>query len=152
MIKNTIELVRKLLSIQLVRFFIAGGINAAFGYGVFAFFLWTGMDYKLAAACGTVLGIFFNFGTFGKMVFNKLKPILLFRFIGVYIFLYFVNIALLKGFLMIGINSYIGGAILVVPMGVFAFLLHRKFVFGPRAGVPVAPPDAPQEKTADEKN
>jgi len=152
LIKSVIDLIRKLLSIQLVRFFIVGGINAVFGYCTFAMFLWAGMDYKLAVACGTILGIFFNFGTFGKMVFNKLKPILLFRFIGVYIFLYFVNIALLKGFLMIGVNSYIGGAILVVPMGIFAFILHRTFVFGRNSSAVDAPQAGSLAKTADDKN
>ncbi|MGC7556563.1 GtrA family protein, partial [Pandoraea pneumonica] len=47
--------------IRLVNYFLVGGLNTLFGYGVFAVCLWIGLHYSLAIAISTVLGTLFNF-------------------------------------------------------------------------------------------
>lgn len=122
-------LIRRALETRWIRFFFVGGINTVFGYCLFAFFLWLGLHYAVAAALATVIGVVFNFGTIGKLVFNTFEPALVFRFVAVYCVVYFVNIICIKGLLMLGINTYIAGAITTVPMGFFGYFLHKTFVF-----------------------
>jgi len=129
MLKKSVEFIRRALKNRLIRFFIVGGINTVFGYSVFAFFFWIGLHYALAGALATVLGVLFNFGTIGKLVFNNFKPNFIFRFVGVYCVNYVLGVLFMKGFLMIGVNPYISGAILTLPMGVFGYFLHKTFVF-----------------------
>jgi putative flippase GtrA len=124
------DLASKALSNRLLRFFVVGGINTLFGYSVFAFFIWLGLHYAIAVLCATVLGVLFNFGTIGKLVFDRFSPALIFRFVAVYAVLYLINVAGIKGMLLAGFNSYAGGAVMIVPMGVLGFFMHRKFVFG----------------------
>ena len=119
--------------IMFVKFLVVGGINTLFGYGIFAFFLYIGLHYSLAALFSTILGIFFNFKTTGRLVFGSKDNSLIFKFFGVYGFTYIFNVMGLKIFLMFGVNNYIAGAILMVPMVIMAFLLQKKYVFEPKS-------------------
>ena len=73
---------------QLWRFLCVGLLNTLFGYLCFAFFVYLGLHYALAVGLATCAGIVFNFQTTGKIVFNNTRTILIFKFIGVYAFLY----------------------------------------------------------------
>jgi len=129
LIKNIIALVRRLWAIQLLRFLFVGGINTLFGYGVFAFFILMGLHYTIAALLGQICGVLFNFKTYGTLVFKNKNNWLIFRFIGVYIVSYLLNIGFLKLFNYYGVNNLIAGAILMIPMALITFVLNRRFVF-----------------------
>ena len=114
---------------QLIKFLLVGGLNTLFGYGVFAFFLSLRLHYSLAALLGTLLGILFNFKTYGTLVFRNSDNRHLFKFLGVYGTTYLLtvsSIAVLKSFPM---SAFAAGAILAVPMALISFLLNRRFVF-----------------------
>jgi putative flippase GtrA len=128
------EFTGRILGNRLVRFFIVGGINSVFGYGLFALFIRLGLHPSLALLLATVLGVAFNFGTIGKLVFKTLELRLIMKFVMVYTVLYLVNWLFLKLLLMAGYSAYVGGAVLVVPMGVLGFVLHRTFVFTGKKG------------------
>jgi putative flippase GtrA len=118
-----------LLENKLIRFFLVSGLNTVFGYGFFALLIFIGLSYPLALFLGTIAGILFNFKTIGGLVFNNQNNLLIFKFFGVYGITYLCNLgglALLKSF---DINTYLGGAILIIPVGLLAFLLNRTFVF-----------------------
>jgi putative flippase GtrA len=115
---------------QLIRFLFVGGLNTLFGYGAFALFLSLRVHYSLAALLATVLGILFNFKTYGTLVFGNSDNRLLFKFLGVYGTTYLLtvsSIAVLKSFSM---SALAAGAILAVPMALISFVLNRRFVFG----------------------
>ena len=119
----------KLLKNKLIRFFIVSGINTIFGYGFFALLIFLGVFYPIALFIGTVAGILFNFKTVGVFVFKSHNNKLIFKFFGVYGIIYLFNlggVALLKYF---GFDTYTSGAILLIPAGLFAFLLNKIFVF-----------------------
>jgi len=119
---------------RFILFLFVGVLNTAFGYGLFALFIWLGLHYSLAVLFSTILGVLFNFKTIGGIVFKDGNNRLIFRFIAVYVFLYVLNVTGLKLFDMAGLtNKYISGAILLMPMAVISFLLNKKFVF--RKGV-----------------
>lgn len=120
---------KQLLNNQLIRFFIVGGVNTVFGYSVFAFLIYLGLHYSIAALAGTFIGVLFNFKTTGKLVFKNSDNTLIIRFFAVYGIVYLLNVTGLAFFNHIQINNYVAGAILIVPVGVIAFLLNKKFVF-----------------------
>ena len=114
---------------QFVKFLLVGGLNTLFGYGIFALFLALGVHYSLAALLSTVLGILFNFKTYGTLVFRSSDNRLIFKFLGVYGVTYLLTvagIAVLKSF---HLSAFAAGAILAVPVALIGFLLNRRFVF-----------------------
>jgi len=114
---------------QFIKFLFVGGINTAFGYGIFALFIFIGLHYSLAVFLGTVCGILFNFKTTGSLVFKNKNNALIFRFFGVYGVTFILNVIGLKLFTIFDINNYLGGALLILPMAVVSFGLNKKLVF-----------------------
>jgi putative flippase GtrA len=119
----------KLWNIRFVRFLVVGGINTVFGYSVYAFFIYIGLHYSLAALFATILGVLFNFKTTGKIVFDNSNNSLLLKFIGVYLITYLISLAFLKGLVLLKINLYLAGALVILPNAVIAYLLNKRFVF-----------------------
>lgn len=116
-----------------IKFLFVGLLNAAFGYSVFAAFIWTGMHYAIASLLATVLGVLFNFKTVGALVFRNRKNSLLVRFAGVYVVTFCLNVLLLKAFNYYQVNMYLAGFLLLGPMAVIAYVLNRHFVFHQRS-------------------
>ena len=115
---------------RLIKFFLVGGLNTAFGYAAFVFYVWLGFGIVLAPLLGTITGMLFNFKTIGVLVFKNHDNKLILRFFAVYAVTYLVNVAGLKIFELCGLkNLYIGGLILIVPVALLAFYLHKNFVF-----------------------
>jgi len=108
---------------------VVGGVNTLFGYSVFALFTLIGLHYVLAALLATICGILFNFKTTGTIVFRNRDNRLILRFFGVYLITYSLMVGLLKLFDMAGVIPLVGGAIIVLPLAVFSFLLMKKLVF-----------------------
>jgi putative flippase GtrA len=113
----------------LVRFLAVGFLNTVFGYSCFAVFLYAGVHYALALLLATLFGVLFNFKSIGVLVFKSHNNRLIFRFVAVYVFVYGVNVTLLKLLYVQGVGPYYGGAVLIMPMALLAFFLNRKFVF-----------------------
>lgn len=120
---------------QFFKFLIVGGLNTVFGYGLFALFLFFRFHYSLAVLFATVLGVFFNFFTIGKLVFLNSKHQLIWKFIGVYIIVYVLNVSGLWIFEQLMFNLYIAGALLVLPLAVVSFILNKYWVFTTNQGM-----------------
>jgi len=113
----------------LIKFLFIGGLNTVFGYSIYALFIFAGLYYPFAIIISTIFGVLFNFQTTGKIVFNNSKNNLLFKFIGVYSVICFINILFLKVFELFKVNMYFAGAVLIFPMAFLSFSLNKKFVF-----------------------
>lgn len=118
---------------RLLRFFLVGGVNTVFGYGAYALFLLIGLHYVWAALLGTVAGVIFNFFTTGRLVFDRSTSGGLFRFVAVYAVMYLLNVAALWVLDRFGLNPYVSGLILILPMACVSYLLMRRFVFKERS-------------------
>ena len=114
---------------KLIRFFFVGGINTVFGYCLFAFFLFIGLHYAIAGFIATILGIMFNFKTYGVLVFKNKNNKLIFKFILVYFITYCIGIFFIWLFSLININHYIALAIITIPNALLGFYLNKKLVF-----------------------
>jgi putative flippase GtrA len=113
----------------LVRFLAVGFLNSVFGYGCFAILLYAGIHYALALLMATVAGVLFNFKSTGVLVFKSHNNRLIFRFVMVYTLLYGINVAGIKLLQITSVEPYYGGAFMIIPMALLAFLLNRKYVF-----------------------
>ncbi len=127
--KPVFQFCKNAMKHQLIRFFLVGALNTLFSYCIFAFLIWVGISYPWALFIGSVLGVLFNFKTYGRLVFNSRNNKLIGRFFLVYAIVYLFNYVGLRIFLHVGINNYIGGAILAIPGGLLGFLLNKTFVF-----------------------
>lgn len=127
-----INLLKKVLSYRYIRFLLVGFVNTVFGYGFYAFFIFIGLHYSLAAFLGTVLGVLFNFQTIGRLVFKRTNGKFIFlRFVSAYAFGYFLNITLIYLLKKVGFNDYLAGAVLVLPVATLIYFLNSRYVFKP---------------------
>lgn len=129
MIKRIVALIRRLWTIQFLRFLVVGAVNTVFGYTVFAVLILLHLHYALAALLAQICGVLFNFKTTGTLVFKNKSNRLIFRFFGVYLVTYMLTVGLLKLFNLYGVNNLIAGAIIALPMASVSFLLNKKLVF-----------------------
>lgn len=120
---------RKLLQVKLLRFLLVGVLNAAFGYGCFAGFLYLGLHYSAALLLATVLGVAFNFKSTGALVFGSKNNKLIFRFIAGYGVVYGANLAGIAALKLLGVEPYLAGMALIVPMALLSFVINNRFVF-----------------------
>ena len=122
--------VKNILNRKLILFFLVAGLNTLFGYVLFAGLIFIGLPYVLATLLAQILGVLFNFKTYGVLVFKNNDNSRIFRFVGVYILIYIINISLMFLFRKLwGLNDYEIGAILAIPMGLLGFFLNKRFVF-----------------------
>jgi putative flippase GtrA len=121
--------VKNLWNVQILRFFIMGGVNVIFSYSIFAFLIFINLHYSLACFFGTILSILFNFKITGSIVFRNMDNTLFFKYIGVYVIVFVLNVIGLKILHSFGINSYIAGAMLILPLSLVAYVLNKSFVF-----------------------
>jgi putative flippase GtrA len=123
------SLTKETLRNQFLRFILVSGANTIFGFLVFSFFIFLKFYYPIAVLFSTICGILFNFQTIGRFVFFSKNNLLIFRFIGIYVITYLLLTIGIGILIRLHINTYISGAIMVLPIGVTSFLLNKKFVF-----------------------
>lgn len=114
---------------QLLLFLLVGMVNASFGYSTFSLCIYLGYHYTVAVLVSTCLGVIFSFNTTGRIVFNHFHVSLFLKYIGVYVFLYFFNVALLQLLQFFSTNYYLTGFITIFPCALMAFLLNKFLVF-----------------------
>ncbi|MBO7227894.1 MAG: GtrA family protein [Bacteroidales bacterium] len=123
------KLIQKYITAEFIRFVLVAILNTLFGYGVYTLLVYCGMHFSLATLISTILGVLFNFKTYGILVFKNSSNKLIFRFVLVYCVVYLCNIggiALLK---TLGMSSYLAGAVMLVPVGLLGFILNKIFVY-----------------------
>ena len=119
----------KFKNINFYKYLVIGSINTGFGYGVFALFLFLGWHYSVAVLFATVLGVMFNFQTYGKFVFNNHSQHLIVKFVLVYVVIYLINVSLLSLVDFFVADLYLSGAIVILPIAYLGYVLNRKFVW-----------------------
>ena len=113
------------------KFIFTGFINTAFGYGTFVFLIKLGCSVWLAVIGSTILGVCFNFLTYGSYVFGYKNYRSLIRFIVFYVLITTLNILALKILISHHINSLVAQAIILPVMAILGFFCLKKFVYCP---------------------
>ena len=93
------------------------------------FYYFFGIHYSLAVLVATILGILFNFQTYGRFVFKNHSWSLLGRFVFVYTTIYLVNITLLLVFDLLVSNLYISGAMATPIIAYLGYILNKRYVW-----------------------
>ena len=114
---------------QFLVFLVVGGLNTAFGYGIYAALIYMGLHYALAVLLATVLGVLFNFKTTGTIVFASQDNSLIVKFFGVYAILFVFNAVFIHILRNFSFNDYVAGAITIPFAAVLSFILNKKLVF-----------------------
>ena len=104
-------------------------MNTLFGYSIFAFFLWIGIHFSIAALISTIGGVLFNFSTFGRIVFDNKSYSNLPKFSWVYALNYFLGIGILYYCDHLNYNLYFVQALLLLPTALLRYLLMKYFVY-----------------------
>ena len=110
-------------------YLIVGLANTALSYALYAFFLSLGAEYRLANLAALVISIFTGFKLQGTYVFGNGSNRLIFRYIALWAMLYWSNITLIGLLKERGFNSYLAGAIALVPIVALSFVLQKYVVF-----------------------
>ncbi len=112
-----------------LRYLAVGGLNTAFGYASYAAFVVAGAPLWLALAGSTSLAFFFNFITYGGLVFGRASYRLLPRFLSFYAGLGGLNFLLLRGLTWSSLGPLSAQALLLPVLAGVGFLGMRRFVF-----------------------
>lgn len=106
-------------------------MNTAFGYGLFALFVWLGLNIFVAQIVSHVLGMTFNYFTYSKYAFAGHKASRV-NYIASYGANYLVNLAVLWGFDQFIHSPYLAGALTVLIASVINYFVLKQFVFTAR--------------------
>ena len=122
------RLINSLISLSFLK---TGILNSIFGYSTYAFFLFLGFKFQTSLFLATILGICFNYVTFGQIVFKSKHSSLTFiKFIFTYLFVYFINVTMLKYFQrVIDINPYIAQILCLIPIIFLNWFLLKFWVY-----------------------
>jgi putative flippase GtrA len=116
-----------------MRFVLVGGINTAFGYGVYAAGIYAGAGYAVASAISMIAGVLFNYYTTGGLVFRGASSASLLRFTVCYAVVYLFSVALLAQMDAAGIDPYLAGILVGMPAALLSYLLLKLLVFRRKA-------------------
>jgi putative flippase GtrA len=118
---------------ELITFNIVGIINTAVTYIVYSFFVFIGIDYRLALILEYCLGIGLSFTLHRKFTFRHTEPVsfrMVFSMIGSYLVVLCINFFLLS-FLVekLHFNKYFGQLIALSISVAFSFMAQKFIVF-----------------------
>ena len=130
------RLLRGRTPLQFVKFLAVGALNTLFGYCVFAGLVLAGLHPMPALVLTYVVGVLFNYVTFGRLVFRHRSTRAFARFIGAYVVIYFFNLALFHGATALGAGPLLAQALCVPVVALFSFLLFKLHVFREPPGAP----------------
>ncbi|NQT57494.1 MAG: GtrA family protein [Bacteroidetes bacterium] len=124
-----LNLIKRLIHNKIIRFYFTGGINTAFGYGVFALFIVIGFSPWIATAISTIMGILFNYKSYSIIVFNEKTWKKIVPFIAVYALIYILNNGIIIIFGLWGVKPILAGLSATIPLALVSYLLNKRFVF-----------------------
>jgi putative flippase GtrA len=115
---------------NVIRFLAVGGLNTLFGFLVYSLLIWLGLRLEAALLFSWVIGLAFNFVTYGKLAFgSKLTRHNLPRFTGVYALSYFLNLFLDQRLIAMGLSAYAAQFVVLPFMAATMFFALRYFVY-----------------------
>ena len=114
---------------EVFRFVLAGMLNTAVGYGIYACGVLLGLAPSLALAIAFIFGSVFNYFSTGRIAFGARSIYAFPRFIAAYVALYLFNVTLLYGLRQLNLNALLSQAIALPPTVICTFVVMKLFVF-----------------------
>lgn len=122
------EMIARQRLVEIARYLVAGVVNTAFGYGLYAGLIWLGLDRYVAQAVGYVLGTGFNYLTYSRHVFTDAGPAKA-RFALSYGVNYLINLGGLALVSHVIANPYLAGAVTTLGVVALNYVVLRRLVF-----------------------
>jgi putative flippase GtrA len=113
---------------QLWRYYQAGVVNTAFGFGLYSLLVWLGMNMFAAQLLSHCIGVAFNYVSYSRHVFHGAEAAKL-RFVVSYVVNYLMGLAGLALAIQFIASPYIAGFVSVVFVSVINYLVLKRFVF-----------------------
>jgi putative flippase GtrA len=113
------------------RYYGAGVVNTAFGYGLFAGLVWLGLNVFVAQIIGHVAGTVFNYIMFRRFVFTNSGPAIL-RYVASYAANYLIGLGFLATIRMAVPSPYVAGLLAIVCTSAVNYVILKLFVFRSR--------------------
>lgn len=113
---------------RLLRYYQAGVVNTAFGYGSFAALVALGMNIYLAQILAHSAGMAFNYLTFSHYAFRGHRPSLG-RYLGSYGVNYLLSLGSLAALVHLGLSPYVAGLGSIVAVSIINYFVLKLFVF-----------------------
>jgi putative flippase GtrA len=122
---------KRLYSAQIIHFALTGLVNTFFGYFIYVLLIYLGVSYSVALLVSTILGVLFNYLTFGSVVFRREKEWrIFFKFILSYFFVYIINVFLLKLLVDgLSIDPYSSQLLCMIPSVSVSWVLLKYWVY-----------------------
>jgi putative flippase GtrA len=118
---------------RFLRFLIVGGLNTAVNYGIYALLVYLGLGYLLAATLSFVAGLVISFKSQRRFVFRSRGKHSFTLFVASWLLIYVIHVSMLGLLVRSGVDSYLAGALLLVPTALLSFAVLRLVVFRERA-------------------
>lgn len=113
---------------RLWRYYQAGIVNTAFGYGLYALFVALGFNMFVAQIVAHLLGMAFNYFTYSRHAFHD-STVSKSRFIASYAVNYLLGLAALWSASQFIPSPYLAGFVAVVIVSLLNYLILRHWVF-----------------------
>ncbi|MFC3443146.1 GtrA family protein [Sphingobium rhizovicinum] len=117
---------------EIWRYYQAGLINTAFGFGAFSLLVWLGLNLFAAQLIAHLAGMAFNYLTYSRHVFRGAAPARL-RFILSYAGNYVVGLAMLYLCSRVIASPYLAGLASTVIVSVINYFALKHLVFRGRS-------------------
>ena len=118
---------------RLWRYYQAGIVNTAFGYGLFALFVALGLNMYVAQIASHLLGMAFNYFTYSRHAFHD-SDVSKSRFIASYAVNYLLGLGALWAVSQAVASPYLAGLIVVAIVSLINYFILKHWVFTARAG------------------
>lgn len=112
------------------RYYQAGIVNTAFGYGLYALFVAIGLNMYLAQIVAHVLGVAFNYFTYSRHAFHDSQASKG-RFVASYAVNYLLGLTALAAAAQVIASPYLAGFIAVLVVSLINYFILRHWVFRP---------------------
>lgn len=113
---------------RVFRYYQAGIVNTAFGYGLFAALVYFGLNLYIAQIISHILGMLFNYLTYSRYAFAD-HSARVSRYILSYAVNYMFSLGALYAFSRFIASPYAAGLLATVLVSAINYLVLRKLVF-----------------------
>ena len=117
---------------RLWRYYQAGIVNTAFGYGLYALFVALGLNMYLAQIVAHLLGMAFNYVTYSRHAFHD-SDVSKSRFVASYAVNYLLGLGALWAISRVVTSPYLSGFIAVGIVSLINYFILKHWVFTARA-------------------
>lgn len=112
------------------KFLCVGALNTVFGYSVYAGLIFVGLPYFFAIFFATVIGVMFNYYSFGKIVFEVNGVFVFQKFLVLYGAAFLVNSLVIEIVMRaFGFDPYVSQFICIFPVVIFNWLFMNNWVY-----------------------